>query len=181
MTKKKYKRKYLIIDPAFQIRTTAIICATTAIFFILLDIVIISATKSHLLAMNLPPGSFEPFLRKLIIFQIIILLLFICIQFFGLLMFTHKIAGPMVKVKNILRNTLSGTKNTNTRFRDGDFFFDVAELITAVDQRLLERDEEVNKLTKQIDQVFNKLPSDLQDEGHIIKNQVQKLKIFDKI
>lgn len=87
----------------------------------------------------------------------------------------------MVKVKNILRNTLSGTKNTNTRFRDGDFFFDVAELITAVDQRLLERDEEVNKLTKQIDQVFSKLPSDLQDEGHIIKNQVQKLKIFDKI
>jgi len=181
MAKKNYKRKYLIIDPAFQIRTTAVICATTAIFFILLDIVIISATKSHLLALSLPPGSFQPFLRNLVIYQIIILLLFICIQFFGLLIFTHKIAGPMVKIKNILRNTLSGKKNTNTTFRDGDFFFDTAELITAVDQKLLERDEEIKKITKQIDQVFSKLPSDVQDEGHIIKNQVQKLKIFDKI
>ncbi len=178
---KKYKRKFLIIDPAFQIRTTLILCASTAIFFILLDYVIIAATKSHLDQLNLNPAIYEEFFRKLIIYQIAILFTFLIFQFFALLMFTHKIAGPIVKVKKILSNIISGVPNESTRFREGDFFYEAADKLTDLDKMLNEHDKELEKVTAHLDQVFSKLPQEAQSEGHIIRSQIQNLKIFDKI
>ncbi len=178
---KKYKRRFLIIDPAFQIRTTLILCASTAVFFVILDAVIIMAIKSHLEGLNLNPVIYQDFFRKLIIYQVAILFVFLAFQFFALLMFTHKIAGPIVKVKKILDNILSGNRNDNTRFREGDFFYDAADKLTDLDLMLTRHDEELDKVTHHLDKVFSTLSQEVQSEGHIIRSQVQSLKIFDKI
>lgn len=57
-----------------------------------------------------------------LIFSLVILILFI--------FFTHKIAGPLFKLKGHLQNIREGAEITPLTFRDGDYFHDVAEEVS---------------------------------------------------
>lgn len=68
--------------------------------------------------------------NDLLIFLGIIQFIFISMVFILFIFLTHKIAGPMHKLKNHLAKIREGEPITPLSFRDGDHFHDVAEEIS---------------------------------------------------
>jgi methyl-accepting chemotaxis protein len=66
----------------------------------------------------------------LLLFLAVIQLIFISMVFIMFIFLTHKIAGPMQKLKNHLEKIRQGGAISPLSFRDGDHFHDVAEEVS---------------------------------------------------
>jgi hypothetical protein len=66
----------------------------------------------------------------LLLFLAVIQFIFITMVFIMFIFLTHKIAGPMQKLKNHLEQIRQGGAITPLSFRDGDHFHDVAEEVS---------------------------------------------------
>jgi len=68
--------------------------------------------------------------EQFILFLIFIQLLFSIIVLILFIFFTHKIAGPMYKLKTHLQQIREGEEIRPLTFRNGDYFHDVAEEVS---------------------------------------------------
>lgn len=163
-----YKRSILLINPRFQLKLSALVCA-----LVILSSFIYPWTISDLLS------SFSAFLGKtnpdaaksiadkktelvsvLILWQIGIN----GFIFLYMIRVTHKIAGPMYKLQNYLEGIRDGNPVTKLFFRKGDAFQEVADTVNeAIDAIQEERKQdfmylsEVNSYLKNLEVV---LPED---------------------
>lgn len=125
----KNQRKIILINKKFQLK----IC------FILGSLVILS-TLIYPFAIYDLFLRFEQFITKdgidlinqrndLILYLIIVQAVFSLIMFFIILLISHRIAGPMYKLVNYLRDIRDGKDADKLTFRDGDYFPEVADEI----------------------------------------------------
>jgi hypothetical protein len=68
--------------------------------------------------------------RNLIIFLFVVQIIITTLVFIVFIFLTHKIAGPMFKLKNHLASIREGNPITPLTFRNGDYFTDVAEEVS---------------------------------------------------
>ena len=125
-----YKRSIFLVNPGFQLSFSLIVCSIIFISSLVYPIIVLDLLTE---LMNRFPDIQEKMKlaqTDLIIFLGVIQLIFISMVFIMFIFLTHKIAGPMHKLKNHLANIRQGGPITPLTFRDGDHFHDVAEEVS---------------------------------------------------
>lgn len=125
-----YKRSVFLINPSFQLKFSLIVCSIILISTLIYPVIIYDFFKLMVSTIpNVPPGlvaARNELVTYLVFIQIIITLL----TFVVFIFITHKIAGPLYKLKNHLAGIREGQPITPLTFRNGDHFHDVAEEVT---------------------------------------------------
>lgn len=125
-----YKRSIFLVNPGFQLSFSLIVCSiiflSSLIYpLILLDFFTELSERFPELQTNMRLAQ-----NDLIFFLAGIQFIFISLVFIMFIFLTHKIAGPMHKLKNHLSQIRQGNNITPLTFRDGDHFHDVAEEVS---------------------------------------------------
>jgi len=125
-----YKRAVYIINPAFQITFSLIVCSFIIISSIIYPVILIDFLNE--IAVRYPEiaESMKFAQKDLMIYLGGIQLFIVILVFIMFIFFTHRIAGPMHKLKMHLSKIRQGEPITPLSFRSGDHFHDVAEEVT---------------------------------------------------
>ena len=124
-----YKRTIYLVNPKFQIRFSLFVTSLVFICSLVYPIVIyetynrlITQTSNTELSQRLIDSKSD-ILQLLILFQLIFMVLVFIICIFQ----SHKIAGPLYKLKEYLRLIEEGESREKLSFRKGDHFQELAE------------------------------------------------------
>ena len=125
-----YKRSIFLVDPGFQLSFSLIVCSIIFISSLIYPIILMDfftelMTRFPSLQQNMKLAQSD-----LIVFLGGIQLVFITMVFIMFIFLTHKIAGPMHKLKNHLLGIRQGKPISPLTFRNGDHFHDVAEEVS---------------------------------------------------
>lgn len=130
-----YKRKVLFINPSFQLKFISFLILATfiAIFsFYIAQTYFFKQLFEEGLLMNLPKDHayFSVLFKQKDLMDKVFLItgffVFIFLFIFGLIL-SHRIAGPLEKLKNSLEDYSNGDKIHKLKFRKNDFFKDLAD------------------------------------------------------
>lgn len=134
----KYKRRTFIIIPKFQLTMSLFITATVLVTSLVYFLVIDGLTESISVIIS-ELGGTEAAFGKLIRYKSSIvqtLLLYqalVCaIVFVGCVLFTHRMAGPIFKLRRFLKEIQNGAPRTKLFFRKGDCFHEVAHDVNSL-------------------------------------------------
>lgn len=129
---KKYKRSQYIVEKNIQYRYVELILINLLIFFIITVAVIYFSGWRELiqkLSNVYPQAMMVGILNKIYLRLWIGFLLLLPIAFISAILASHKIAGPLVRIKRSLNQMISGDYNLTVKLRKGDHLQDVAELL----------------------------------------------------
>ncbi len=118
------------MNPSFQLSFSLIVCSIIFISSLVYPIILLDFFTELMTRFPEIQAKMKLAQTDLIIFLGIIQLIFISMVFIMFIFMTHKIAGPMHKLKNHLANIRQGQPITPLTFRDGDHFHDVAEEVS---------------------------------------------------
>ncbi len=137
----KYRRTKFVVNPKFQLKIalsiTVIALVTNAVFFWVIQDLL--ETVRNFLTDIAPEDAIQQFIQEQssILNMIYLYQSLVClIIFFGCLIFTHRIAGPMYKLRLYLREFAQGIAPKRLRFRKGDCFHEVADEINTTFEKL---------------------------------------------
>lgn len=140
-----FKRRHFLINPKMQLSTIAIALvlglASGGFIFLYLQN-FFASLKDQLIIEGVGMNSsvFE-FLRdqesSLNIVFIFITLWFSLMNSFILLLFTHRVAGPAVRLKRGMQDILDEKLTETIRVRKGDFLDDLASLLDQIREKIL--------------------------------------------
>ncbi len=182
---KKYKRHIYIINKSFQFKYLFIIIGV-----MLVTVVSVSFTTFYIIWSNvikeyffIPEASkklvniFIKTSELLIIPIIILLVIFSLIGIF----YSHKIAGPLFRVKRICDELAKGNLNQHVKFRKGDEFHDIAESLNKVINGLKSLVKENRQIIDRIFLITQKLKNDLNTQKDLKSDVKDAIIELDKI
>jgi signal transduction histidine kinase len=109
-------------------------------------------------------NAVKDYRANLIIIMLPIQLLFIGVVFIFMIFLTHKVAGPMYKLKEHLAGIRDGEAARPLTFRQGDYFMDVAEEISRFIETVKENQETdfeyLEEVTAYIENLSPAIPDD---------------------
>lgn len=125
-----YKRSVFLVDPKFQLNFALIVagmilCASVLYPIILIDFIDDLVVKYPNLASEVGSSS-----STMIVYLLIVQAVFILVCGIICIFLTHKIAGPLYKLKSHLSGIRQGEPITPLAFRTSDYFSDVAEEVS---------------------------------------------------
>lgn len=125
-----YKRSVFLVNPRFQVRFSLIFAGIVFLSSLVYPLIFMDFIN-ELIAMAPDLSSAASEAKKdLLLLLLPIQILFGILAFIIAIFMTHKIAGPMYKLKNHLSDIREGEEITPLEFRRGDHFHDVAEEVT---------------------------------------------------
>ncbi len=168
-----YKRSIFLVDPKFQIKfslaVSFLIFISNLIYPLLLwDFLNQISNSNPLMATKLGATKNEFFFYLLIIQIIFISLVFIIFIFL-----THKIAGPLYKLKKHLLGIRQGEPVTPLVFRGGDHFTDVAEEVTLFLETLTLNHEQDFQYLTEVSQFIKNLSSVIPDDKKPVLEEIE--------
>jgi len=126
-----YKRSILLIDPKFQIKFSFLICIIILIANSIYPFVIYDNYSQFIQFSQKYAPQFSTKLiqnkNELMVVLIIWQVAFFILSFGVMIFFTHKIAGPIFKLKQFFSNLRTTSKYTPLYFRKGDYFQEIVE------------------------------------------------------
>lgn len=125
-----YKRTVFLVNPRFQLRFSAIVSSIMLLASLLYPIILLDFFDEVMTKIPQSTSDLAQTRKNLIIFLFIIQVFFSAMVFILFIFFTHKIAGPMFKLKNHLEKIRQGGPIFPLTFRDGDHFHDVAQEVS---------------------------------------------------
>lgn len=125
-----YKRSVFLINPRFQLRFSLIFAGLVFLSSLIYPVIFMDflselGSKNPSLVENAGRAK-----QELLIYLVPIQLLFTLLAFIASIFLTHKIAGPMYKLKNHLADIRQGEPIAPLEFRRSDHFQDVAEEVS---------------------------------------------------
>ena len=129
---KKYKRSRYIVEKNIQFRYVALILVHILIFFLItVAIVYFSGWRELIqkLSSVYPQAMLLGILNKVYARLWIGLFLLLPIAALSAILASHKIAGPLVRIKRGISQLIDGNYNLNVNLRKGDHLQDVADLL----------------------------------------------------
>lgn len=159
-----YKRSVFLINPAFQLKFSLIVCSVILISTLIYPVIIYDFFELFIAqSKNVPPVLLSA-QKELIFYLVLIQLVISILVFLVFIFFTHKIAGPLYKLKNHLAQIREGHPITPLTFRNGDYFHDVAEEVTLFLDTVAHHQESdfqyVDEIAQYIDNLSNVVPDD---------------------
>lgn len=135
-------RNILVVDKSFQIKLCFIICSLvligSSIFFIA-----INDLFNQFISLNTQMSeSFINIKTQLFILLGVVQIAYLGIVFAFSLLISHRIAGPLYKLKMYLSDIREGGSFKELTFRDKDYFHDVALDVTDTIEYLTQKSEE---------------------------------------
>lgn len=112
--------------------------------------------------------------KDLIIYMGGIQLFFTFLVFIIFIFFTHKIAGPMFKLKNHLAKIREGEEISPLTFRDGDHFHDVAEEVTLFLETLSLNQEKDFQYLDEVSSYIENLAPVVPDDKKPVLNEISR-------
>jgi hypothetical protein len=169
-----YKRSIFLVNPAFQLNFTLIVCSIIFISSLIYPIIIMDFFTE--LSVRLPEISANVKLAQtdLILLLGVIQLLFISMVFIIFIFLSHRIAGPMHKLKNHLANIRQGGAITPLTFRDGDHFHDVAEEVSLFLETLSFNQEGDFQYLDEVALYINNLEAAVPDDKKPILSEISR-------
>lgn len=125
-----HKRSVFLINPRFQIRFSLVVCSLIFLSSLIYPLIFIDFFDELVRVSGQLSEKLSSARLELIFYLFLIQFVFILIVFVVFIFVTHKIAGPMYKLKNHLIDIRHGDPITPINFRNGDHFQDVAEEVT---------------------------------------------------
>lgn len=169
-----YKRAVYIINPTFQITFSLIVCSFIIISSVIYPIILIDflnelSNRYPQIAENMKFAQADLILYLGAIQLFIVILVFIVFIFF-----THRIAGPMHKLKMHLSKIRQGEAITPLTFRSGDHFHDVAEEVTLFLETLSYNQENDFMYLEEISSYIENLTPVVPDDKKPVLNEISR-------
>ena len=131
---KKHKRSKLFVDPKLQI---AVICRVTLYWLVSVAVLALLAAVQVVLSSN--AVGYEVLVGRVLtafgpalIASVIVLPLLL----FDSVRFSNKFAGPMFRLRTEMQNLAETGQGTPLKFREGDFWYDLANSYNAIAERM---------------------------------------------
>lgn len=178
----KYRRTQYLSDFSLQMRYMMLITLLLVIFLAASIWIVYATGWSHLvdrLSQVYPQARLVEILRLIYLRLMVGFLVLLPLALLATLYFSHKIAGPLVRVKRYLRLMARGEFNLAPLvLRRGDQLKEIAQLINEMTAQLGPRVEERKKLVQSLQSTVGVLRSDLQrlpSAGQEIQRKVDYL------
>lgn len=175
-----YKRSTFLINPGFQLKFSLIVCSIILISTLIYPIIIYDFFNVMITQTPDIPPQIVSAQKNLVLYLILIQTVIILLVFIVFIFFTHKIAGPLYKLKSHLAGIREGNPITPLAFRKGDYFEDVAEEVTLFLETILNNQESdfeyVEELAQYIDNLSPVVPDDKKPVLSEISRRLMELK-----
>jgi methyl-accepting chemotaxis protein len=125
-----YKRSVFLINPSFQLRFSLAVCLLVFLSSLVYPLMLWDFFKEVLANQPQLTDKIGAAKDDFLIFLIVIQVLFTGVIFVLFIFLTHKIAGPLFKLKQHLSNIRQGEPISPLSFRSGDHFMDVADEVS---------------------------------------------------
>lgn len=139
MQERKYKRLHYVVDKNIQYRFVHLVLLYMLAFFFLAVSIIYFSGWRHLvqkLANVYPQAMLIGILNTVYMRLWMAFLLLMPLAVISAILVSHKIAGPLVRIKRALRQLASGDYNFVVKLREHDQLKDVAEEINKLAETL---------------------------------------------
>lgn len=169
-----YKRSTFLIDPKFQLRFSIVvslifIIGSLVYTFVVYDFMNDLGNQYALTKLGVSEAA-NSFLLFLIPFQFLLTALVILTSIF----LTHKVAGPLYKLKNHLSHIREGDPITPLEFRAGDNFMDVAEEVTLLLEWVVANQEADFKYVEEVSAYVDNLALVIPDDKKPVLNEISR-------
>lgn len=159
-----YKRSTFLIDPAFQLKFSAIVCSIILVSTFVYPIIIYDFFQVMVGQMTNPSPAIVAAQKNLILILVMIQLVITALVFIVFIFITHKVAGPLYKLKNHLAQIREGKAITPLTFREGDHFQDVAEEVSLFLETVVQNQEndfhDVDEIASYVENLSAVVPED---------------------
>lgn len=169
-----YKRTNFLINPAFQLRFSLIVCSVIIISTLIYPVIIYDFFNLMVAKTPNVPETVLAAQNNLIIYLVIIQVVITTLVFIVFIFFTHKIAGPLYKLKNHLASIREGNPITPLTFRQGDYFEDVAEEVTLFLETVANNQESDFEYVEEVAQYIDNLAPVVPDDKKPILNEISR-------
>lgn len=169
---KPYKRSIFIVDPKFQIKFSLMICLIMLIssaFYPLVIYQLISGLAEKVPGSKTQLEGMQDSLKMLLILW---QLGFGIVTFIVCILFTHKIAGPMYKLKKYLGDLRDGRIEGDLYFRGGDYFQDVADAVNETVSSFQEQFKEDTVYLSEASSYLKNLRQTVPDDKKIVISEI---------
>jgi ABC-type multidrug transport system fused ATPase/permease subunit len=162
-----YKRSVFLINPKFQLKFSFVVSSIVVISTIIYPLIIYDFFQ-------MVGPKFNDARNELIFFLIFIQTIISLLVFIAFIFFTHKIAGPMFKLKNHLSAIREGHEITPLTFRNGDYFPDVAEEVSLFLETVSNNQENDFQYVEEISAYLENLSTVVPDDKKPILNEISR-------
>ena len=169
-----YKRSVFLINPSFQLRFSLIVCSIILISTLIYPVIIYDFFQ--LVSVSLPelPENILGAKNNLIMYLVFIQLVITLLTFIVFIFITHKIAGPLYKLKNHLAQIREGHPITPLTFRNGDHFHDVAEEVSLFLETIEANQEHDFQYIDEVSLYINNLATVVPDDKKPVLNEISR-------
>ncbi len=155
MVDKKAMRKRLFVDKKFQVPFILTVLIALIIVIVLLSILIVYFTSQEMTGsiynkLLVIKNTKEMFIPVVIWIGVIILVFFGGLTLYHLLKYTHRIVGPMVRFKHLLKAMGNGNLNIDLKFRKKDKLKELGDILSSTAKSLNRR---INTIKENFDTI----------------------------
>ncbi|HXH32008.1 MAG TPA: hypothetical protein VNJ01_14460 [Bacteriovoracaceae bacterium] len=169
-----YKRSVFLINPKFQLKFSLIVGSIILISSLIYPVIIYDFFNVVAAANPLLPQKVIEARNDLIFYLILIQLILSLLIFVVFIFVTHKIAGPIYKMKNHLADIRAGGAFSPLTFRAGDHFQDVAEEVTLFLDTLAMNQENDFKYLDEVAVYVENLSTIIPDDKKPVLNEISR-------
>lgn len=173
-------RRQFIINPGFQLKFSLLITLAIMVFniptpwFIITLIDIFSETNTKLGNLSLDEAKWQ-----VIIFFVVVEVIFMVIAFLLALFHSHRIAGPLYKLRKAMIALRQGVFNQSVKFRKNDNFKELADEFNLMADALFERRrrdyEYINSVIPKLETVANRVDGENKESINEALNALREL------
>lgn len=139
-----FKRSIFVINPKFQFKFSLIVCSLILLSSLLYPVTIYEVFEAIFRQNPALGDKMSSSRSQLLVMLSIIQIVYLIIVFVICIFISHKIAGPMFKLSNYLKNIADGNSPQELYFRNGDNFTEIADLYNQAMERI--KDDRKNDL-----------------------------------
>jgi len=171
---KPYKRSIFIVDTKFQLKFSILMSLVIIIFSSFYPLVIYQALSA--IGDKFPQSKVSVDDMKTSLQMLLILwqLIFGLVIFIVCIIFTHKVAGPLYKLKKYLSNLRNGYNDGKLYFRNGDYFQDVADEVNSTIEVYQDHFKEDTVYISEASAYLKNLRQTVPDDKKVVINEIVK-------
>jgi methyl-accepting chemotaxis protein len=127
----KHRRSIFLIDRPFQLRFSFYVCSWLFALSFVYPLIIFNLFDYFARYLTLDPNGpslimIQNVRKEIVILLVVFQIIFLAITFMISIFVSHRIAGPLYKLKNFLRQNGGGKLSADLQFRQNDHFKDLA-------------------------------------------------------
>lgn len=169
-----HKRSIFLVNPSFQLKFSLIVCSIILISTLIYPVIIYDFFQMVLANSPSVSATMRDTQKDLIYYLILIQSVMMILVFLVFIFFTHKIAGPLYKLKAHLGAIREGQPITPLTFRNGDYFHDVADEVSLFLETISNNQENDFVYIEEISQYLENLAHVVPDDKKPILNEISR-------